>query len=232
MVLVLRRCSILEPRRSRNAAVSKELKAPTAAVAARRRTRQTTTSFYLRAPPLRSHGTQSKRRAAAAVISRYERLFCVPCAVAAGASSYPAHPSHPLCRRPAVFVKTPAEADAASAESGESACAPTEINVLLNRPADDVFDFARRSLRRPSSRSCSSFSRHRRRYETSRKSRLRPRTRGLSRHVAVSHGSDRGLCVGVQATDSNRRSTSTNALNDRVLRSTDGSLDGLIRNPS
>jgi hypothetical protein len=56
--------------------------------------------------------------------------------------------------------------------------------------------------------------------------------RGLSRYVAVSQGSNRGLCVVAQATDSNRRGTSTNALNDRVLRSTDSSLDGLIRSPS
>jgi hypothetical protein len=101
--------------------------------------------------------------------------ICVPCAVAAGASSFPAHPSYPLCRRLAVFVKKPAEADAASAESGESACAPIETNVLLNRPADDLFDYARRSLLRPSSRSCSSLLRRRRRYETIPKSRLRPR---------------------------------------------------------
>jgi hypothetical protein len=117
--------------------------------------------------------------------------ICVPCAVAAGGSSFLAHPSHPLCRRSAVFVKTLAEADAALTESGESACAPTETNALLYRPADDLFDFARRSLRRPSSRSCSSFLRRRRRYETSPKSRLRPRMRGLSRHVAVSQVSPR-----------------------------------------
>jgi hypothetical protein len=56
--------------------------------------------------------------------------------------------------------------------------------------------------------------------------------RGLSRYVAVSQGSNRGPCVVAQATGSNRRGTSTNALNDRVLRSTDSSLDGLIRSPS
>jgi hypothetical protein len=114
-------------------------------------------------------------------------------------------------------------------ESGESACAPAETNVLLNRPADDLIDFARRILRRPS---CFSFLRRRRRYKTSPKSRLRPRMRGLSRHVAVSQGSNRGLCVVAHATGSNRRGTSTNALNDRVLCSTDSSLDGLIRSPS
>jgi hypothetical protein len=31
--------------------------------------------------------------------------ICVPCAVAAGASSFPAHPSHPLCRRPACSLR-------------------------------------------------------------------------------------------------------------------------------
>jgi hypothetical protein len=135
-----------------------------------------------------------------------------------------------LCR--AVFIKTPATAGCTPAEYIASAVAPTETSVLLHRPADDLFDFARRSLRRPSSRCCSSFLLRRRRCETSPKSRLRPRMPGLSRHVAFSQGSNRGLCVVAQATGSNRRGTSTNALNHRVLCSTGSSLDGMIRSLS
>jgi hypothetical protein len=52
----------------------------------------------------------------------------------------------------------------------------------------------------------------------------------LSRHDRVSPGSDRGFCVAAEGTGSSRRrGTTTNAPNDRVLRSTDGSLDDLIQ---
>jgi hypothetical protein len=149
--------------------------------------------------------------------------FCFRCFVLS------CSPSHLLCLCRAVFIKTPATAGYTPAEYIASAVAPTETSVLVHRPADDSFDFARRSLRRPSSRSCSSILRRRRRYETSPKRRLRRRMRALSRHAGVFHGSDRGFFVGAEATGSKRRGTSTNALNDRVLRSTDSSLDGMIR---
>jgi hypothetical protein len=60
----------------------------------------------------------------------------------------------------------------------------------------------------------------------------RPRTLGLGRHDRVFPGSDRGFCVTAEGTGSSRRrGMSTNSPIDRVLRSTDGSLDDLIQNP-
>jgi hypothetical protein len=129
--------------------VSKELKRRTATVVARRRTRRTTASFYLRASPLRSHGNQSKRRADALVISRYERLFCVPCADTAGASSFPAHPSHPLCRRPACSLRQNARGGRGRRRIGR------ERRICLRTDRDKR---SPKPIRRRFVRFCSSFS--------------------------------------------------------------------------